>query len=89
VFYFGTLFSVHYFTILLSGQDLGQLLDGLRARAEAWAQTGEYLETGYTADDSFVCEECSDPTEAKSIAAHYQRIITQIEQQVRKQGGWS
>lgn len=89
MFYFGTLLDVHYFTVLLSSHDLGQLLDGLRARAEAWTKTGEFLETGYTSDDSLVCEECSDPEEAKSIAAHYQRIITQIEQQVQKQGGWS
>lgn len=81
--------NVHYFTILLSSQDLGQLVDGLRTRAEAWTKTAEYLETGHTADDSFVCEECSDPNEAKSIAAHYQSITGQIEQQVQKQGGWS
>lgn len=80
---------MQYFTVLLSSQDLGQLLDGLRARAEAWAKTAEYLETGDTSDDSFVCEECRDPGEAKSIAAHYQRIITRIEQQMQKQGGCS
>lgn len=89
MFYFGTFKGVHYFTLLLSRQDLGQLLDGLRTRAEAWTKTAEYLETGYTSDDSFVCEECNNPDEAKSIAAHYQRIITNIEQQVQKQGGWS
>lgn len=75
------------FQLRLESNDLGQLLDGLRVRADAWRQTAEYLAQGYVADDSFVCEECSDPEEAKSIALHYERIISQIEQQVQKQGG--
>lgn len=75
------------FQIHLEGNDLGQVLDGLRVRVDAWRKTAEYLEQGYVADDSFVCEECSDPEEAKSIALHYERIISQIEQQVQKQGG--
>jgi hypothetical protein len=77
------------FQILLESNDLGQLLDGLRVRAEAWLKTAEYLEVGQVADASFVCEECSDPQEAKSIAQHYEKIISQIEQQVETQGGWS
>lgn len=76
------------FQITLERDDLGQLLDGLRARADAWHKTAEYLEHGYVADDSFVCEECSDPEEAKSIAIYYDRIITQLEQQIQNQGGW-
>lgn len=75
------------FQIHIEGNDLGQLLDGLRAREEAWRKTAEYLETNYVSDDSFVCEECSDPNEAKSIADHYLKIIGQIEQQVQKQRG--
>ena len=77
------------FQLRLESNDLGQLLDGLRIRANAWRNTAEYLESGYVSDDSFVCEECSDSEEAKSIALHYEKIITQIEQQVQKQGGWS
>jgi hypothetical protein len=77
------------FQIHLESNDLGQLLDGIRARADAWLKTAEYLKGGQVADGSFVCEECSDPQEAKSIAQHYERIITQIEQQIQKQGGWS
>jgi len=75
------------FQIRLENNDLGQLLEGLRIRLDAWRKTAEYLELGYIADDSFICEECSDPHEAKSIAQHYDRIITQIEEQVRNQGG--
>lgn len=76
------------FQIHFESNDLGQLLDGLRVRAEAWLKTAHYLETGQVADESFVCEECSDPDEAKSIGQHYEKIISQIEQQVQKQGGW-
>lgn len=58
------------FQIQFESNDLGQLLDGLRIRAEAWLKTAEYLEGGHVADESFICEECSDPQEAKSIAHH-------------------
>jgi hypothetical protein len=75
--------------IHIDGLDLGQLLDGLRLRAEAWQKSAEYLESGYVFDDSFICEECSDATEASAIACHYTKIIGQIERQVEKQGGWS
>ncbi|HWA27943.1 MAG TPA: hypothetical protein VG734_19990 [Lacunisphaera sp.] len=75
-----------HFNIHLEGNDLGQVLDGLRARADAWSKTAEYLETG-NADDSFVCEECSDSHEAKSIAEHYTKIIACIERQMQGQGG--
>lgn len=78
-----------HFTIRFESNDLGQILDGLRSRADAWGRTAEYLESGHVPDDSFVCEECSNPVEAKSIAQHYEKIITQIERQVKKQGGWS
>lgn len=77
-----------HFKIVLHRHDLGQLLDGLRIRAEAWGNTADYLESGFNGDDSFICEECSDPHEARRIAQHYEKIITRIEAQVEKQGGW-
>jgi hypothetical protein len=77
-----------FFQLRLESNDLGQMLDGLRTRADAWRKTAEYLEIGYVADESFVCEECSNPEEANSIALHYEKIISRIEQQVLKQGGW-
>jgi hypothetical protein len=43
------------FTIVLDSIDLGQLLDGLTTRAEAWRKTAEFVESGYSADDSFIC----------------------------------
>lgn len=76
-----------HFQIALNRQDLGQLLDGLRLRAEAWSKTADYLESGFNADESFICEECSDPAEARRIAQHYDRVVTDIEGQVEKQGG--
>ena len=72
-------------TICLDSDDVGQLLDGLRCRAEAWHGTAEYMETGYSARDDFVVEECSDAEEARAIAAHYDRIISSIEAQVAAQ----
>jgi hypothetical protein len=75
--------------ITLNQHDLGQLLDGLRLRAEAWSKTADYLESGFNPDDSFICEECSDPHEARQIAQHYERIIASVKAQVATQGGWS
>jgi hypothetical protein len=74
--------------ITLDSLDVGQLLDGLRARAESWQKTSEFLESGYSADDFFICEECSDAIEATRIADHYRRLVVSIEQQVDEQGGW-
>lgn len=73
-------------TIRLESNDLGQLLDGLRSRAEAWHRTAEYLETGCTDDRDFIVEECSDVEEARAIAAHFHRIIALIRAQVKEQG---
>jgi len=75
------------FQIILKRRDLGQLLDGLRIRAEAWEKTADYLESGFSPDDYFICEECSDSHEARCIARHYETIIGAIEDQVKKQGG--
>ena len=73
--------------LTLSADDVGQLLDGLRIRAEAWSKTADYLESGFNADDAFICEECSDSHEARSIAQHYERIIARIEHQLVSHGG--
>ena len=77
------------FQLRLDSVDLGQLLDGLRIRAESWLKTAEYLESGCVAIDSFICEECSDAEEAFAIASHYTKIIAQVEKQIEEQGGWS
>lgn len=77
------------FRLTLNADDVGQLLDGLRLRAEAWTKTTDYLESGFNPDDTFICEECSDPREARQIAQHYERIIAEIEQQIEDQGAWA
>lgn len=76
------------FRIVLDSLDLGQLLDGLRLRAESWRKTAEYLESGDVGDEAFICEECSDSNEAIRIAEHYERITASIEKQIDEQGGW-
>ena len=77
-----------HYSIKLSAHDLGQLLDGLRFRAESWQKTAKFL-AGHVPDEPFICEECRDLQEAESIAQHYIRIVTEIERQFKKQGDWS
>jgi hypothetical protein len=77
------------FQITINSFDLGQLLDGLRLRAEAWRNTVKYLQTNQSPDEFFVCEECRDAEEATQIADHYDKIIVGIQRQVEEQGGWS
>ena len=63
---------------------LGQLIDGLEARADEWRLTALYLETG-EAPDGLVIEECSDAEEARLIAEHYQQILANIIRQQTEQ----
>lgn len=72
------------YVIRLSGLDLGQLIDGLEACADAWRLTAEYLETG-EAPEGFLIEECSDAEEARRIAEHYQQILANIIRQQAEQ----
>ncbi len=72
------------YVIRLNGLDLGQLIDGLEASADAWRLTAVYLETG-EAPGGFMIEECSDADEARRIAEHYQRILANIIQQQTEQ----
>lgn len=72
------------YVIRLNGLDLGQLIDGLEARATAWRLTAEYLETD-SVPDGIVIEECSDAEEARRIAEHYKSIIRQVVAQLEVQ----
>ena len=76
------------FQIKIDSLDLGQVLDGLRARQQSWKNTAIFLRDDYFPDDSFLCEQCSDPDEAERIANHYERLIRSIEQQIDQQGSW-
>ena len=68
------------YRIELQELDLGQLLDGLEARAEAWEKTANYHRTGKSPAD-FIVEECKDAQEAEKISAHYRSIIGKIQKQ--------
>ncbi|MGH8094178.1 MAG: hypothetical protein ACREIF_12020 [Chthoniobacterales bacterium] len=76
------------FAIVLDSIDVGQLLDGLTTRAEAWHKTADFMESGFSGDDSFICEECADAEEAERIAKHFEAIAARIQRQVGEQGGW-
>lgn len=65
------------FIIRLNGFDLGQLLDGLEVRADAWRLTAEYMESG-KAPEGFMIEECNDAEEARKIAGYYERILDSL-----------
>lgn len=71
------------YRIELDEHDLGQLLDGLRVRAESWRRTVEYLRTGGFPDgELFLIEECRDEDEAAELAARYEAILKDIESQM-------
>jgi hypothetical protein len=69
------------YVIRLNGFDLGQLLDGLEARANAWHHTALYLDTGQAPSPDFVMEECTSAAEAHKLADHYDKIIAQVLEQ--------
>lgn len=74
------------YRIELDEHDLGQLLDGLRIRAESWRRTAEYLRTGGFSDgELFLIEECRDEDEAYGLAARYEAILKNIEGQMKAQ----
>lgn len=67
--------------IYLSSFELGQLLDGLAVRIQAWRDTARFLSTGTAPDDLFMPEECTDAEEALRIAAQYAQITATIRRQ--------
>ena len=77
------------FVLKLNSVHVGQLLDGLRIRAESWRNTEVYMREGYQPDESISLEECSSEHEAEQIAELYESIISAIEQQVAEQLGRS
>lgn len=65
------------YRIELNDFDLGQLLDGLEARAAAWEKTADYHRTGKS-PPGFIVEESNGADEANGIAKHYRLIIAKI-----------
>jgi len=72
------------YVLRLDYNDVGQLLDGLEARAAAWTKTADYHRTG-TSPPDFIVEECNDADEANRIATHYRSIIAKIRKQQEAQ----
>ncbi|MCW1922409.1 hypothetical protein OKA05_07575 [Luteolibacter arcticus] len=66
--------------ILLDESMVGQILDALEVRREAWEKTSAYFR-GELNDPFFSIEECTDADEADQIAAYY----LEIECELRKQ----
>ena len=69
-------------TLKLSQNDVGQIIDGLIVRRDSWRYTQRYLEEGHV-EDARIIEECSSAEEASSIADCYDRIISEIQSQLR------
>ena len=65
------------YRIELDDFDLGQLLDGLEARAAACEKTADYHRTGASPPD-FIVEESNGAGEAGGIANHYRPIVATI-----------
>lgn len=69
--------------LMLTRDEIGQILDGLEVRAVAWERTAEYLRTGeMSADDLFIAEACRDEEEARAVAADYRSILRKIRGQL-------
>ena len=68
--------------LVLGDNEVGQIIDGLLIREEAWLNTAKYLETEELPNDEFfLIEECSDADEARNIASDYRAIIEKIQKQ--------
>lgn len=73
------------FQLTLDSSDVFQLLDGLKARAEQWENTAEFLQTGLVTDISSCITECGRAEEADKVGLHYRELISAIEEQITKQ----
>ena len=77
--------SDEFVTLKLPKLFVGQMLDGLRIRAESWERTKIYLSDGIIDSDDPYIEECNDETEARQIETLYREIIKEIETQLDAQ----
>ncbi len=68
-------------TLRLPKDFVGQMLDGLQCREDAYRATAEYLEDGSLPSADFVIEEMSDAQEAHQLADAYAEIIRTIQRQ--------
>ncbi len=72
------------YVIKISSNNLGQIVDGLRQRAEAYHITAEYYETGNIDSDQQI-QEVSDVDEAIKIRDFYRDIVKDLESQMKRQ----
>ncbi len=72
------------YTIVLGSNDLGQALEGLELRAQAYRNAEAYHATGEALFDEQI-PEVNDDDEARKIAEHYERIIGNVRAQKEKQ----
>lgn len=72
------------YIIKISNNNLGQIIDGLKQRAEAYHITAEYYVTGHISDDQCI-QEVKDEHEAISIRDHYNDIVKDLEGQMSRQ----
>jgi hypothetical protein len=62
---------------------VGQILDALEVRREAWEKTSAWFR-GELNDPFFSIEECSDAEEADGIAAYYREIENELMEQLEQ-----
>ena len=62
--------------VVLDDNDWGQILDGLRCRAETYEETARYHEKGHAESE---IAEVRDENEARKLADLYRNIIGKID----------
>ena len=62
--------------VVLDDIEWGQVLDGLRCRAETYEETARYYESGYAESE---IAEVRDENEARKLAELYRNIIGKID----------
>lgn len=67
--------------VYLDEDELGQIIDGLTARQEAWSKTAKFFREGLKCDELFLIEDCNDEREAVWLAGRYASLIRLLEQQ--------
>ena len=73
------------YTIELSESEIGQLIDGLCVRRDAWQGTFQYLDKGELPSPDFIIEEVDNAEEAETLMLAYEDLIETIQEQVSRQ----
>ena len=77
--------AVKMYVIKISDNNLGQILDGLKLRAQSFRNAEQFHDEGYC--DAFDNEvaQCDDADEARCAAKRYEDIIADLECQMERQ----